>query len=136
MSNFDTIKLEQSLKTYNAVFSRSSTDVGFVMEYIIELVFKNDFSGDPIFTSPYKKSYENMEKITKKLDGMEKSGIIEKCISSWSLPLMAIPKKKDTIRIVQNFKKLNDLLIMPRFPIPNINSILHKISLAIEKLKI
>ena len=127
--------MEHILQIHNSVFSRSSTDVGFVMEYIIELVFINEFSGNPIFIPPYKKSFENMEKVTKKLDGMEKSGLIEKCISSWSLPLMAIPKRDDNIRIVQNFKKLNELLIMPRYPIPNINSILHNISLAIEKLK-
>ena len=48
---------------------------------------------------------------------------------------MAVPKSDGRIRIVQNFTKLNEQLIMPRFPVPTINNIHQDIARNIQKLR-
>jgi len=55
-------------------------------------------------------------------------GIIRFSMSQWNVPLLVVPKKTDAsgkqkLRIVVDFRKLNDLTIGDFFPLPNITEI-------------
>lgn len=59
-------------------------------------------------------------------------GIIRPSISQWNAPLLIVPKKidasgKQKLRIVIDFRKLNDLTIGDSFPLPNIIDILDQL---------
>jgi len=59
-------------------------------------------------------------------------GIIHPSMSQWNAPLLIVPKKTDAsgkqkLRIVVDFRKLNDLTIGDSFPLPNITDILDQL---------
>jgi len=63
---------------------------------------------------------------------MHDDGIIRPSMSQWNMPLLVIPKKTDAsgkqkLRIVVDFRKLNDLTIEDSFPLPNIIDILDQL---------
>lgn len=66
---------------------------------------------------------------------MEKNGIIRKSKSRYCSPIIVIPKKKDNsgvqkYRIVVDYRKLNEITIDDKYPLPNIDSILDKLGKA------
>ena len=61
---------------------------------------------------------------------------IEKCNSPWSFPIMGVPKPgKTQLRIVSDYRKLNQLLVLPRFPIPHPSTLKYEIMHSIAELK-
>lgn len=63
---------------------------------------------------------------------MLKNGIIKPSTSQWNALLLVVPKKADSIgkprlRIVIDFRKLNDLTIGDLFPLSNIEEILDQL---------
>ncbi|KAM0724355.1 Retrovirus-related Pol polyprotein from transposon 17.6 [Formica fusca] len=63
---------------------------------------------------------------------MLKNGIIRTSASQWNAPLLVVPKKADAsgkpkLRVVVDFRKLNDLTIGDSFPLPNITEILDQL---------
>jgi hypothetical protein len=59
-------------------------------------------------------------------------GIIQPSTSQWNTPLLVVPKKLDAsrkpkLRIVVDFRRLNDLTIGGFFPIPNTTDILDQL---------
>lgn len=66
---------------------------------------------------------------------MEKQGIIRKSRSRYSSPIIVIPKKKaqsgiQKFRIVVDYKRLNQVTIDDKYPLPNIDNILDKLGKA------
>lgn len=64
---------------------------------------------------------------------MLKEGIIEKCKSKWSSPVLLIPKKLDVSglrkwRLVIDYRKLNNCIEDDRIPLPNITETLDSLS--------
>ena len=63
---------------------------------------------------------------------MLKTEIIQTSASQWNAPLLVVPKKADAsgkpkLRVVVDFRKLNDLTIGDSFPLPNITDILDQL---------
>ncbi|KMQ92094.1 enzymatic polyprotein endonuclease reverse [Lasius niger] len=63
---------------------------------------------------------------------MLRNGIIRPSTSQWNVPLLVVPKKADAsikpkLRVVVDFRKLNDLTIGDSFPLPNITDILDQL---------
>ncbi|KMQ87661.1 enzymatic polyprotein endonuclease reverse [Lasius niger] len=63
---------------------------------------------------------------------MLKDEIIRKSASQWNAPLLVVPKKPDAsgkprLRVVIDFRRLNNLTIGDSFPLPNITDILDQL---------
>jgi hypothetical protein len=63
---------------------------------------------------------------------MLKNEIIRTSASQWNAPLLVVPKKADAsgkpkLRVVVDFRRLNDLTIGDSFPLPNITDILDQL---------
>lgn len=70
--------------------------------------------------------------VRRQMEEMEKQGIIRKSKSRYSSPIIVIPKKIDNsgiqkYRIVVDYRRLNQITIDDKYPIPNIDSILDKL---------
>lgn len=66
---------------------------------------------------------------------MEDQGIIRKSRSKYSSPIIVVPKKMDQsgkkkFRIVVDYRKLNQITIDDKYPMPNIEGILDKLGKA------
>lgn len=86
------------------------------------------------FTKQYRIPESQKIELQRQLCIMEKEGVIEKCTASgWNSPIILVPKKdadghKKDFRVVVDFRKLNDSTIPIQFPIPQIDSIIDRLT--------
>lgn len=83
----------------------------------------------------YRYPPKHEEEVRKQIAEMEEQGIIIKSSSKYSSPLIVIPKKSDNsgkkkFRLVIDYRKLNEVTIDDKYPLPNIDSILDKLGRA------
>lgn len=82
----------------------------------------------PTYKKPYRVPHSQKDEINKLVNKMLKDGIIEETRSSWSSPLLIVPKKGnidgDKARIVFDYRGLNEKIEDDKFPLPNITEIL------------
>lgn len=81
----------------------------------------------PIKQRYYPVSPVIQEMINSQLDEMLQKGVIEPSNSSWSSPVLLVPKKDGSKRFVVDFRKVNNVSKKDAYPIPFIASILDKL---------
>ena len=75
---------------------------------------------------PIPKAYEKTLRV--EMDRLCKIGVFRKVNrSTWAAPTFIIPKKDGTVRVIADFRKLNELILRTPFPIPKIQDLLLKI---------
>jgi transposase InsO family protein len=85
---------------------------------------------NPVFVPQFRLPVHLRKEVQLKIDEMLKNNLIEICNkSNYQSPLFLVPKKSmdgiPSYRPVIDFKKLNEIIIEDRFPIPNIDEILY-----------
>lgn len=83
----------------------------------------------------YRYPPQHEAEVRKQIREMEEQGIIRKSSSRYASPLIVVPKKLDNsgekkYRLVVDYRKLNEITIDDKFPLPNIDSILDKLGRA------
>lgn len=89
----------------------------------------------PVYTKMYRYPHIHEREICNQIDDMLRQGIITESNSPYNSPLWIVPKKMDSSgekkwRIVIDYRKLNDVTVDDKFPIPNIDNILDKLGRA------
>lgn len=84
-------------------------------------------SSPPIKSKYYRVSPYIQKLIDEELQRMIELGVVEKSNSSWSSPILMIPKKDKTYRFCVDFRKLNKVSERPAYPLPFISGILDKL---------
>lgn len=125
------VSVENLCAKYNDIFylpgdSLTTTDI-----YKHSITLKPNVA--PIFSKPYRLPHSQKKEIDRQIENMLNEGIIEKCRSEWSSPILLVPKKLDTSgekkwRLVIDYRKLNNCIEDDRFPLPNITEILDSLS--------
>lgn len=65
--------------------------------------------------------------IEKQIKEMLNSGIIQKSSSSFASPIILVKKKDGTWRMCVNYRKLNDVKVKNKYPIPLIDELLDEL---------
>ena len=78
----------------------------------------------PIYIPAYRVAYSQREVIDKEVKKMEEQGIIEPTTSPWSFPLLIVPKKDKTNRLVVDFRKLNTVTQPDPYPMPSMKDLI------------
>jgi len=86
----------------------------------------------PVNVRPYRLPEKHKTEVNRQTQEMLKNKIIRTSVSQWNAPLLVVPKKADAsgkpkLRVVVDFRKLNDLTIGDSFPLPNITEILDQL---------
>jgi len=86
----------------------------------------------PVNVRPYRLPEKHKKEVNSQITRMLDDDIIRPSSSQWNAPLLVVPKKADAsgkqkLRIVIDFRKLNDLTIGDSFPLPNITDILDQL---------
>lgn len=86
----------------------------------------------PVVTKNYRYPKVHEQEVQDQIRKMIDQNIIRPSNSPWSAPLWVVPKKKDASgkqkwRIVTDYRKLNDITITDKFPLPNIEEILDQL---------
>src|ERR1700743_2977857 len=95
-------------------------------DHVIELVpGAKDFS-----TKLYPMSPSEQAELDKFLDENLKSGRIRPSKSPMASPVFFVKKKDGSLRLVQDYRKLNDMTIKNSYPLPLISDLVNKLSKA------
>lgn len=89
----------------------------------------------PVYAKMYRYPHIHEHEINRQIDDMLKQGIIRESNSPYNSPLWIVPKKVDNSgerkwRVVIDYRKLNEITVDDKFPIPNIEDILDKLGRA------
>lgn len=100
-----------------------------VLKHKIEL--KHD--AKPVYTKQYRIPQAHKNKLFEIINDYENQGLIERCFSPFNSPIILVEKKDDMgnktdLRLVIDFRKLNEITVTESFPIPLIDEILEDMS--------
>lgn len=89
----------------------------------------------PMNAKLYRLPPKHEEEVRRQVQEMESQGIIRKSCSRYASPIVIVAKKidnsgKQKFRLCVDYRKLNDITIDDKYPLPNINSILDKLGQA------
>ena len=84
----------------------------------------------PIYRKPYPIPFALREKVQQEIDDMLKLGIIEPSDSPYAAPVVLVKKKDSTIRFCCDYREINKFTEFDPSPMPQIDSVLHKIGKA------
>jgi len=120
------------IKKYNKAFYKEGDDLTFTHQIKHKINTVNEI---PIYSKLYRYPEVHRREVHEQIDEMLKQGIIRCSDSPYSAPIWVVPKKQDTSgkqkwRIVVDYRKLNNVTIDDKYPIPNIDDILDKLGRA------
>ncbi|XP_026741885.1 uncharacterized protein LOC113503939 [Trichoplusia ni] len=129
MNNEERTKIQNLCKEYKDIFYSEKIPLSFSNEVKHHIRTVNE---DPIFIRPYRQPHVINEEINRQVDKMLKDNIIKESHSPWSAPVHLVPKKLDATnerkyRLVIDFRKLNEITIDDKYPLPNINDLFDKL---------
>ncbi|KAH8285939.1 hypothetical protein KR018_003315, partial [Drosophila ironensis] len=87
-------------------------------------------SEEPIYAKLYPYPMGAANFVNKEIEGLLKNGIIQKSVSPYNNPIWVVDKKgtdelgNRKMRLVIDFRKLNERTVSDKYPMPNINMIL------------
>ena len=80
-------------------------------------------TADPIHQRPYRSPFVKRQAIDTEIDQLLELGIIRESSSPWASPVLLVPKKDGELRFCIDYRKLNDITVKNRYPLPFVQDI-------------
>jgi hypothetical protein len=94
------------------------------IEFIIELI-----PGiAPIAQRAYHMNPQELEELKKQLADMLRKGLIRPSASPWGSPVLFVEKRDGTIRLCVDYRKLNEVTIKKKYPLPKIEDLFDQLN--------
>jgi hypothetical protein len=94
------------------------------IEFIIELVPGTA----PIAQRAYRMNPQELEEIKRHLTDMLSKGLIRPSASPWGSPVLFVDKRDGTIRLCVDYRKLNEVTIKNKYPLPKIEDLFDQLN--------
>jgi hypothetical protein len=94
------------------------------IEFIIELIPGTA----PIAQRPYRMNPQELEELKKQLADMLSKGLIRPSASPWGSPVLFVDKRDGTIRLCVDYRKLNEVTIKNKYPLPKIEDLFDQLN--------
>jgi hypothetical protein len=94
------------------------------IEFIIELIPRTA----PIAQRPYRMNPQELEELKKQLTDMLSKGLIRPSASPWGSPVLFVDKRDSTIRLCVDYRKLNEVTIKNKYPLPKIKDLFDQLN--------
>ncbi|GBP03435.1 Retrovirus-related Pol polyprotein from transposon 297 [Eumeta japonica] len=125
-------EVRKILNRFNKLFFKEGDKLTSTMNIHHEIRTTTD---GQINSKLYRYPPQHEAEVRRQITEMEEQGIIRKSCSRYASPLIVVPKKIDNsgekkYRLVVDYRKLNEITIDDKFPLPNIDSILDKLGRA------
>ena len=120
-----TLQLNNLLESFNDIFSENEYDIGHctVLKHNIDVGQEKPFK-----SKQYPFPHAIRDEIKTKINELLRQGIVQPSKSPWSNPIFFIRKKCGGLRLVVDFRKLNEITKTDNFPIPIIDDMLANMS--------
>ena len=134
------VSFEVLCEQQHEAFLKNNKDIGHT-----QLIEKETYTGDnlPVVQSPYTLPLKHYDWVCQEIEILEKSGVIERCLSWWASPVIVIPKKSAPDkplrrRLCVDYRKVNALQpkvkctdkgtdCLSLYPLPKINKTFSKL---------
>jgi hypothetical protein len=94
------------------------------IEFIIELI-----PGiAPIAQRAYRMNPQELEELKRQLADMLSKGLIHPSASPWGSPVLFVDKRDGTIRLCVDYRKLNEVTIKNKYPLPKIEDLFDQLN--------
>ena len=127
-SSSKTASLQTLLTKYDSVFAQHDTDIGRISIARHHIRLQPDTS--PIYLRPYRHSQSDTEEIRRQIVALKKKGLVRDSISPWSSPVTLAQKKNGDRRLCIDYRRLNQVTIDERHPLPIIQDVFDRMSSA------
>lgn len=122
-------KIQNLCKEYKDIFYCEQLPLTFSNQVKHQIRTKNE---DPIYVKPYRQAPAQTEEINRQVEKLLSDNVIQESHSPWNAPVHLVPKKPDAsgqpkYRMVIDFRRLNDITIDDKYPLPNINDLFDKL---------
>jgi hypothetical protein len=94
------------------------------IEFIIELIPGTG----PIVQRPYRMNPVELIELKKQLDDMLQKGLIQPSSSSWRSPVLFVDKSDGSSRLCSDYRRLNDVTIKNKYPLPKIKDLFDQLN--------
>src|SRR4051812_45693064 len=94
------------------------------IEFIIELIPGTG----PIAQRTYSMNPSELAELKKQLDTMLEIGLIQPSASPWRSPILFVDKKDGGNRLCMDYRKLNDVTIKNKYPLPKIEDLFDQLT--------
>jgi hypothetical protein len=88
------------------------------IEFVIELIAQR----------PYRMNPQELEELKKQLADMLSKGLIRPSASPWGSPVLFVDKRDGTIRLCVDYRKLNEVTIKNKYPLPKIEDLFDQLN--------
>ena len=102
------------------------------IEFLIELLPGTG----PISKRPYRMPPNDLEEIKKQIKELLEKGYIRRSSSPWGAPVLLVEKKDKSLRMVVDYRALDEVTIKNKYPLPMINGLFDQLQGAKVFLKI
>lgn len=128
-NNEERQKILRLCNDYKDIFYCDQIPLSFTNQVKHKIRTKNE---EPIFVRPYRQAPAQAEEINRQVDKLLKDNVVQESHSPWNAPVHLVPKKMDASgetkwRMVVDFRRLNDITIDDRYPLPNIMDLFDKL---------
>ena len=81
----------------------------------------------PIYIPSYRLTHSQKEAVELEVNKMLNEDLIEPSRSPWNFPLLCVPKKDGTYRVVVDFRRLNKITVTDHYPMPSMKDLISNI---------
>lgn len=122
-------RIRHLCEQYKDIFYCEELPLTFTNQVKHQIRTKNE---DPIYVRPYRQTPFDTAEISKQVDQLLKNNVIQESYSPWNAPVHLVPKKIDAsgerkYRMVIDYRRLNDVTIDDKYPLPNITELFDKL---------
>lgn len=122
-------KIYRLCQEYKDIFHCDQLPLSFTNQVKHRIRTKNE---DPIFVKPYRQAPVQADEINNQVHKLLQDNVIQESHSPWNAPVHLVPKKTDAsgevkFRMVIDYRRLNDITIDDKYPLPNINDLFDKL---------
>jgi hypothetical protein len=94
------------------------------IEFIIELILGTT----PIAQRPCRMNPQELEELKKQLANMLSKGLISPSASPWGSPVLFVDKRDGSILLCMDYRKLNEVTIKNKYPLPKIENLFDQLN--------
>ena len=93
------------------------------VEFSIEVVPGTN----PISMAPYRMSTSELDQLKKQLEDLLEKKFIRPSVSPWGAPVLLVKKKDGSMRLCIDYRRLNQVTIKNRYPLPRIDDLMDQL---------
>ena len=120
--------IPQVYKKWEYLFQEEETAAALPIHQPWDHEIRLEQGKQPTFGPIYALSEKELGTLRKYLDENMKKGFIQKSESPAGYPILFVPKKDGSLRLCVDYRKLNDITIKNRYPLPNISELQDRLS--------